>query len=121
MVEYGYFENNVSQIQPQSAKSYQRKHLYNVTSIPQSGLNNRTYTSYAAAVFGGGSTVNGMFLNRGAADDYNNWEKLDNPGWDFEGILPYFIKVISLRPCLTPFNRFTKELLNRAPCFQHHP
>ncbi|KAK7722762.1 hypothetical protein SLS63_009157 [Diaporthe eres] len=33
-----------------------------------------------------------MFLNRGAADDYNNWEKLGNPGWDFEGILPYFIK-----------------------------
>lgn len=93
VVEYGYCENNISQIQPQSARSYQRKHLYNVTSIPQPGLYNRTYTSYAAAVVGGGSTVNGMFLNRGAADDYNNWEKLGNPGWGFEGILPYFIKV----------------------------
>ncbi|KAL1868954.1 hypothetical protein Daus18300_005790 [Diaporthe australafricana] len=33
-----------------------------------------------------------MFLNRGAAADYNNWERLGNPGWDFEGLLPYFIK-----------------------------
>lgn len=100
VVEYGYFENNVSQIQPQSAKSYQRKHLYNVTSTPQPGLHNRTYTSYSTAVVGGGSTVNGMFLNRGAADDYNNWGKLGNPGWDFEGILPYFIKVSHLKLCL---------------------
>lgn len=99
VVEYGYFENNVSQIQPQSAKSYQRKHLYNVTSIPQPGLNNRTYITYASAVVGGGSTVNGMFLNRGAADDYNNWERLGNPGWGFVGMLPYFIKASSHRPC----------------------
>lgn len=101
-MEYGYFENNISQIQPQSAKSYQRKHLYNVTSIPQSGLFNRTTTSFAAAVVGGGSTVNGMFLNRGAADDYNNWERLGNPGWGFEGILPYFIKVNIARRCPKP-------------------
>jgi choline dehydrogenase-like flavoprotein len=98
VVEYGYFENNISQIQPQSARSFQRKHLYNVTSTPQLGLYNRTSTSFAAAVVGGGSTVNGMFLNRGAADDYNNWEKLGNPGWNFEGILPYFIKVSRPRP-----------------------
>lgn len=97
VIEYGYFENDISQIQPQSAKSFQRKHLYNVTSIPQLGLHNRTATTFAAAVVGGGSTVNGMFLNRGAADDYNNWEKLGNPGWNFEGILPYFIKVRSHR------------------------
>jgi choline dehydrogenase-like flavoprotein len=103
VVEYGYFENNISQIQPQSAMSFQRKHLYNVTSIPQLGLYNRTSTSFAAAVVGGGSTVNGMFLNRGAADDYNNWEKLGNPGWNFEGILPYFIKVS--RPLPSPKKR----------------
>lgn len=34
-----------------------------------------------------------MMLNRGAADDYNNWEKLNNPGWGWNDLLPYFVKV----------------------------
>ena len=37
-------------------------------------------------------------LNRGAADDYDNWEKLDNPGWGWSGLLPYFVKVRWCRP-----------------------
>ena len=41
---------------------------------------------------GGGSTINGMMLNRGAADDYNNWEKLNNPGWGWHDLFPYFVK-----------------------------
>lgn len=42
---------------------------------------------------GGGSAVNGMFFDRGSREDYDNWAELGNPGWDFEGLLPYFKKV----------------------------
>lgn len=47
--------------------------LYNVTSVPQAGFNNRTSIVFAAAVLGGGSTVNGMMLDRGAPEDYVRW------------------------------------------------
>jgi len=47
------------------------KMMYNFSSVPQTGLNNRISAVSAAATVGGGSTVNGMFLNRGAAEDYD--------------------------------------------------
>jgi choline dehydrogenase-like flavoprotein len=46
---------------------------------------------------GGGTVVNGMFFARGAAADYDAWEQLGNPGWGWEGLLPYFQKVFFLR------------------------
>jgi len=52
---------------------------------------------FAAAVVGGGSAVNSMYLMRGSADDYDNWAKFGNPGWDFKGVLPYFKKVCFFR------------------------
>lgn len=65
------------------------------TSIPQPGLNNRTAPLYTGDVVGGGTVVNGMFFARGAAADYDAWEQLGNPGWGWEGLLPYFKKVCS--------------------------
>jgi len=44
-------------------------------------------------VVGGGTVVNGMFFARGAAADYDAWEQLGNPGWGWDGLLPYFKKV----------------------------
>ena len=70
--------------------------LYNVSSIPQPYLANRSIGLYAGAVVGGGSAVNGMFLDRGSALDYDYWERLGNPGWNFAGMLPYFKKVFKL-------------------------
>jgi choline dehydrogenase-like flavoprotein len=67
--------------------------MYNLTSLPQAGLNNRRNQIFSAAVVGGGSAVNGMYGDRGAAIDYDNWEALGNPGWGFQGLLPYFKKV----------------------------
>src|SRR5215469_15869092 len=64
------------------------------TSIPQPGLNNRTSPVYTAKVVGGASVHNGMFFNRGSKGDYDGWEKLGNPGWAWDDLLPYFQKVV---------------------------
>ncbi len=43
-----------------------------------------------------------MFFNRGSAGDYDAWEKLGNPGWSWNDLLPYFKKV-GLLLCLVSF------------------
>lgn len=63
------------------------------TSIPQPGLDGRTSPLYTGAVVGGGTVVNGMFFARGSAGDYDAWEELGNPGWNWENLLEYFKKV----------------------------
>ena len=87
--------------------------LFNYTSVPQKELNNATTIVYAAAVVGGGSTANHMMFDRGSAEDYDNWGKLQNPGWDWNGLLPYFQKV-----CLISIRRRKEKLM--ATEFEFH-
>jgi choline dehydrogenase-like flavoprotein len=56
-------------------------------------LNNRTQVLQSGKLVGGGTAVNGMFMPRGAKGDYDIWEELGNPGWNWDNLLPYFIKV----------------------------
>ncbi|KAL9581636.1 MAG: hypothetical protein Q9212_003785, partial [Teloschistes hypoglaucus] len=75
-------------------KEYSRNYM----SVPQSGLNNHSQPVYSAAVVGGGTVINGMFFNRGSAADYDTWEKLGNPGWGWNDLLPYFKKSETFTP-----------------------
>lgn len=95
VVEYGYFNDNPAQLDPASARaSPPAENVYNLTSVPQPGLNGRTQAVFGAAVVGGGSAINRMFLNRGAARNYDDWGRLNNASdWSWNGLLPYFVKV----------------------------
>ncbi|KAF2202399.1 alcohol oxidase [Delitschia confertaspora ATCC 74209] len=72
--------------------------MQNFPSAPNLYLRNATTSVPVASVVGGGSVVNGMAYMRGSRADYDAWETLGNPGWGWEGLLPYFKKSSTFLP-----------------------
>ncbi len=61
-------------------------------SEPEPFLNNRKMFCSRGKVLGGSSSINFMMYVRGNPQDYDRWQELGNPGWNYQGVLPYFNK-----------------------------
>lgn len=59
---------------------------------PQAGLNDRELHWPRGKTLGGSSSINAMCYIRGVKEDYDNWQSLGAEGWDWDSVLPYFIK-----------------------------
>lgn len=46
-----------------------------------------------ARLLGGGSSINGLGANRGAPSDYQEWAEAGATGWDWQAVLPWFLKL----------------------------
>ncbi|KAK2773459.1 hypothetical protein FQN52_004561 [Onygenales sp. PD_12] len=73
---------------------------YNITSVPQPELNNRTQAVTIGCCVGGSSAINGMVFVRGTKSEYDGWAELGGPDstWDWDGVLPYFRKASHFTP-----------------------
>lgn len=73
---------------------------YNMTSVPQTYMNDRIVPFGMGFCVGGSSAINGMAVMRGTKADYDIWAELgdEDSTWDWEGMLPYYHKV-----CLASF------------------
>lgn len=60
--------------------------------VPQQHCQDRQLFWPRGKTLGGSSSLNGMIYVRGAASDYDGWAALGNPGWEWENVLPYFLK-----------------------------
>ncbi|KAH7305511.1 GMC oxidoreductase [Stachybotrys elegans] len=98
VVEYGDFANTINVTVPYFTTLDQTPRLYSMTSVPQVHLSNREQGLRTGRVVGGGSTVNGMAWDRGSAIDYDSWEKLGNPSWNWKTMLRYFRKSSQFAP-----------------------
>ncbi|KAF2455331.1 hypothetical protein BDY21DRAFT_324656 [Lineolata rhizophorae] len=95
VIEHGYFydANDVLGGGRQAAQ-------YNLTSVPQPMLGNKTAPVDIGHCVGGSSAINGMAVMRGTAEEYNIWAELGGEGstWDWDGMLPYFKKAMHFMP-----------------------
>ncbi|KAH7399772.1 hypothetical protein BKA64DRAFT_464597 [Cadophora sp. MPI-SDFR-AT-0126] len=60
--------------------------------VPQAGLNNRVLPQQRGKVLGGSSSIFQMQMVYTSKPAFDAWEKLGNPGWNWETMLPYFRK-----------------------------
>jgi choline dehydrogenase len=63
------------------------------SSVPQSGLKERTTHEPRGKVPGGTSNLYIMMHVRGHPSDYDHWAYQGCPGWSYQHVLPYFQKV----------------------------
>ena len=91
--------------------------MFNITSAPEPGMGGKTYSVLAGSVPGGGSTVNGMELDRASAADYDSWEQLGNPGWGWSGLFPYFKKA----NIISPAHWTSADRIFRVPTSRRQP
>ncbi|MBR8832547.1 MAG: GMC family oxidoreductase N-terminal domain-containing protein [Stigonema ocellatum SAG 48.90 = DSM 106950] len=61
-------------------------------SEPEPYLNHRKIFCPRGRVLGGSSSINFLLYIRGNHHDYDHWQKLGNPGWSYQDVLPYFKK-----------------------------
>ncbi|RFU82169.1 gmc oxidoreductase [Trichoderma arundinaceum] len=67
-------------------------------STPQSALNNRIIAQPRGKVLGGSSAINFLMATHASASEFQQWEELGNPGWNWESILAYYRKSESFIP-----------------------
>lgn len=59
---------------------------WNFTSTPQPELEGRSMSLSRGKLLGGSSAMNYMVWNRASAPEYDSWEPLGNPGWNWSTI-----------------------------------
>ncbi|KAG9207038.1 hypothetical protein G6514_000329 [Epicoccum nigrum] len=65
---------------------------WNLTTTPQAAANNRTIPHTRGKVLGGSSALNLLIWNRASRREYDAWEELGNPGWNWDAIFPAMLE-----------------------------
>ncbi|KAK4993384.1 hypothetical protein LTR66_006019 [Elasticomyces elasticus] len=60
---------------------------WNFTTVPQPGARNRVFPATRGKVLGGSSALNLMTWDRASIADYDAWEELGNPGWNWDSMI----------------------------------
>ncbi len=63
------------------------------TTEPSPSLGGRRDYWPRGKVLGGSSSINAMVFIRGQVEDFDGWAAEGNPGWDWQGVLPYFKEI----------------------------
>ncbi|CUA69182.1 Pyranose dehydrogenase 1 [Rhizoctonia solani] len=92
VIEAGpYFENDPLVDTPGLAGQLPGNPKYDwmFSSVPQRHVNNRVLPMPRGKALGGSSAINLMALDRASKTEYDSWEDLGNPKWNWNEFLPY--------------------------------
>ena len=73
-------------------KLHRSKHDWKLWTEPQGHVDNRKLYLPRGKALGGCSSTNALAYVRGNKEDYNDWASMGCDGWDYNSILPYFMK-----------------------------
>ncbi|KAI4607533.1 hypothetical protein J4E80_009646 [Alternaria sp. BMP 0032] len=65
---------------------------WSLPTVPQAEANNRTIGHNRGKVLGGTSALNLLVWNRATVKEYDAWEELGNPGWNWQNMFPSMLK-----------------------------
>lgn len=65
---------------------------WNFTTVPQVHVKDRVWTAPRGKVLGGSSALNLMTWDRASKVEYDAWEALGNPGWNWNSMIKYMKK-----------------------------
>ncbi|KAG8629221.1 hypothetical protein KVT40_003086 [Elsinoe batatas] len=66
---------------------------WNWTTTPQEAANGRTVAVNRGKVLGGTSAINLLCWDRASVADYDAWEAIGNPGWNWKNMIDAMLKV----------------------------
>jgi choline dehydrogenase len=88
--------------------------------VPQPHAADRRLHLPRGKVLGGSHSLNAMIYVRGAAQDYDNWAALGNPGWAWSDVLPVFESIENYDGPASP-HRGTEGLLDVTVDYELEP
>ena len=65
---------------------------WKLKSEPEAQLDGQSVSLPRGRVLGGSSSINGQLYVRGHPHDYDDWRQMGNAGWDWDSVLPYFVR-----------------------------
>ncbi|MDB5799041.1 MAG: putative oxidoreductase [Paucimonas sp.] len=71
---------------------FDRRFSWQFETEPQPETANRRIVWPRGRLLGGSSAINGLIYIRGQRGDYSDWEKLGASGWNYDAVLPYFLR-----------------------------
>lgn len=86
---------------------------------PQAAMSDRVLSCPRGRVLGGSSSINGTIYCRGAREDYDGWSAAGNVGWSFREVLPYFRKVETYEPGVSPYHGKDGPIAVSRPGLRH--
>jgi len=73
---------------------FNNDYIWPFETLPSDLTGNRKINVLSGKVVGGSGSINGFNYNRGQPSDFNDWAQ-SNKGWDYDSVLPYFVKAES--------------------------
>jgi choline dehydrogenase-like flavoprotein len=74
------------------AKQFRTKRDWNLETEPEPHCDGRSLYMPRGKGLGGSSSMNAMLYVRGHPLDYEKWSRSGATGWDWDGMLPYFLR-----------------------------